>query len=308
MAKRTLLVFAVFGVALAACGNGSQAGEAAEGLPFLDPEEITIDEAPMPVAVGVETGVAEYFASLDWLSDPTLGPDGVVRDNFAGLLYPDENGTTQVGRHNQRGPWWRPRFIPSSDDPLFDLGVETTETHPVVNYDYTCADGRSAYVSHYVHEYDEFTKAWTRDDFLGTTSYDETDNRISFRRVGVDPANSDIGYLRTTGVGGPFAGAQYALTVGEDSRGETGYLSYGYYQYFSFTNEDGTEVEVQVTAPSFDFPDGWMDIDDNSPSILDGDADPFDLINHEQVQARFECGRELANRLAPVIAALNTSS
>ena len=119
---------------------------------------------------------------------------------------------------------------------------------------------------------------------------------------------SNVGYLRPTSVGGPWAGAEYVLTQGPGSvLTQGGWLRYGFYQYFSFLDVEGTEVTVQVMAPSFDFPAGWMDLDDDSPSILDGDAEPLELVDHEVVQSRFACGRELANRLAPITASLDTA-
>ena len=305
--KMRMAVFGcVLGVLVAACGqSGSTISGNDDALAFVDPAAITEIEAPIPVAQRTESGVLEYFAALDWLSDPLLDPSGVVREHFASVGYLDETGAMQLGRNDGRGAWWSPDFV-SGDDPLFDLANPSTETHPVVNYDYSCGDGRNAYVSHYVHEHEEFHNAWQREDFLGEVDRDPNKNKAT--RIPLD-ASGSFGHLRVTGVGGPFAGGEYAWSerVGFPEF-EDGWLSYGYYQYFGFVDQDGTEVTVQITAPSFDFVDGWDDRFENdpSPSILTEGFELEDILQHERVQSRFECGRELANRLAPIVAALDT--
>ena len=301
---------AVFGCVLvavvSACGqSGSTISGNDDALAFVDPAVVTEIEEPVPVELGAESGVLEYFASVDWLSEPMLDPSDVVRAHFASPGYPNETGAIQFGRHDLRGAWWAPGFV-SWDDPLFDLANPSTETHPVVNYDYACGDGLNAYVSHYVHEHTEFHNAWQREDFLGEVDHDPNSHEAT-----VVPVNDvgTFGHLRLTGVAGPLAGGEYAWS---ESVGipeiEDGWLSYGYYQYFGFVDQDGTEVTVQITAPSFDFVDGWDDRfgNDPSPSILTEGFELEDILQHERVQSRFECGRELANRLAPIVAALDT--
>ena len=130
---------AVFGCVLvavvSACGQrGSTISGNDDALAFVDPAAITEIEAPIPVAQGTESGVLEYFASVNWLSEPVLDPSDVVREHFASAGYPDDTGAEQFGRHDLRGAWWSPGFV-SWDDPLFDLANPSTGTHPVVNYD-----------------------------------------------------------------------------------------------------------------------------------------------------------------------------
>lgn len=303
--RRILVLFGLTaGLALAACGD--EPGAQRADFVHLDPTEVTPAEA-ITVQEGSATGVVEYFAALAWLSEPSLGPDAVVRDNFASLVHLDENNEVAGGRNDGRTQWWSPWFL-TTDDPLYDLANPTTQTHPVINYDYTCADGRTAFVSHYVHEQEDFRRSWARDDFLGDPDHDRSTNRATLHSIDPDDSATNFGYLRPTNVGGPFGGAEYVLAIGpEGENPQAGALRYGFYQYFSFVDVQGVEVEVQITAPSFDFPDGWLDIDDAAPSVLDGDPNPFDLLDHERVLSRFDCGRELANRLAPVVSALDTS-
>lgn len=296
-------------------------GAARSDTNHVDPTQVASETEPIAVARGAESGVREYFAAVDWLSDPSLGPDGAVRDPFTDALYFDGPDYEQVvGRNSGRTQWWFPRFR-NADDPYSDRANATTDIHPVVTYDYSCTDGRQAFVSHYVHDDAAYRGAWKRPDFLGEVDHDPSTNRVTLSVETNDPESfrTDIGYLRPTGVGGgPLAGAEYALTLGEISESTgiplipgtfvEGYLQYGFYQYFSFVDDGGTEVEVQIIAPSLDFPDGWLDLEDESPSILTGNADPFDFVDHEDVAARFDCGVELANRLAPVIAALDTGT
>ncbi len=83
-----------------------------------------------------------------------------------------------------------------------------------------------------------------------------------------------------------------------------GSIRYGHYQYFSFTDPDGIEVDVLVQAPSFDFPED-SPIEDTNPTITTESTNPMVLVDHERVQARFECGRELAKLIAPIVESLD---
>lgn len=101
----------------------------------------------------------------------------------------------------------------------------------------------------------------------------------------------------------------------------TGTIRYGRYQYLSFTDSNGLEVEVLIQAGSFDYPEGWdeqiiaddafLDTFDtalrNDDTITTASTDPMILVDHERVQARFECGQELVDLMTPIITSLDQS-
>ena len=295
-------------LALSILAAGCGTGPTEVVLDVIDPATLAPDEyVSVEPEMGAETGVIEYFANVDWLETGALEPKGAILDHLAGFWHPQDDGVMTAGRHNGRGPWWRPGFM-SGQDPLFDLANTATDTHPVINYDYRCADGRMAYVSHYVHETEEFRRSWQRPDFIGEIA-DEGTPTTAHRPIGLDSFR--YGFLEVTGVAGPYAGGFYVLSPRLDLD-ESGVsdsellIYYGFYQYFGFTTADGEQVEVQISAPSLDFPDEHPTAEiDNARSILTGPTDPLDLVDHEAVQARFQCGQELANRLAPIVAGLD---
>lgn len=321
MRRKCVFFGLIASLILAACAGG--AGTARSEIVHVDPARVTSDLQPVAVEQGDETGVLEYFAAIEWLSEPRVEGEGAIRGPLSDLLYLDESGQGAFGRNNGRTPWWVPRFE-TPNDPYSEGADTTIDTHPVVSYDYACPDGRLAFVRHYVHDDERYIDAWKRPDFLGQVDHNPATNQATITLEYVDSEQSvtEVGYLRPTDVGGgSFAGAEYAITLGEMSEMTgiplfpglfaEGYLKYGFYQYFSFVDEGGTTVEVQIAAPSLDVPDGWLDfeLEHDSPSILTGNSiDPLDFVDHDDVEARFDCGAELANRLAPVIAALNTDT
>ena len=298
-----VMVISAVGLIVAACGSTQVADVTA--LAYSD------EIVPVEVGIGAESGVREYFAAIDWLSEPTPGVEELIPDHFPTISYLEPDGEYAQGpvRHDGRGTWWFPMFL-ALDDEAHERSNITTQTHPVISYDYECSDGRLAYATHFVHDTAELRKSWTRDDYLGMVERDPDTGEASLTwREGERVMEA---FLNPTGQFGPFAGAEFLIRPIEDPDEPPPFLdpdwvSYGFYQYFSFTDADGVEVEVQISAPSFDFPDGWQDLDDPSPTIFTGGTEVLELAAHPRVQSRFECGRELAERIAPIINGLHHS-
>lgn len=217
-----------------------------------------------------------------------------------------------TARHDELSWVYIPMFLtPEEFGDGFDAGfTEVSDSHPSVNYSYDCADGHQAFVTHYVPADPRVQQAWQRDDFLGIVT-ENADDGSYFFDAKQNPDSGLDGYLEPTGLGGRYAGADYIHTFVSPETNSfvsipSGSIRYGHYQYFSFTDQDGIEVDVLVQAPSFDFPED-SPIEDTNPTITTESTDPMVLVNHERVQARFECGRELAQLITTIVESLDHS-
>ena len=203
----------------------------------------------------------------------------------------------------------------------------TLPTHPTVSYNYDCDNGHRAFASHFIREDPADRKPWLRDDFLGETESDESGRLTATTPDGLRYS----GFFEFTSESpGPYSGANYIHEIAEHdlpdwlrpvSYDPKGTIRYGRYQYLSFVDAEGLEVEVLIQAGSFDYPDGWDDqviasdsriepLDTtlvNDSTITTASTDPMVLVNHERVQERFECGQELVDLLTPIVAALDHS-
>lgn len=255
-----------------------------------------------PSKAPAEIGAAVYFDGVEGLSEATLGLN--LPDHFAQFALP---------RDNERGTLIVPLYL--SEERLDELFLQVSgasSLRPTVSYTYECADGRMAHVDHFVRGLPEFHKPWERTDFYGevTTAADGGTTLATVFRVDL------FGHFDSTGVSGQFGGAEYALKLGlrpivDPEAVELGLL-YGFYQFYSFVDEEGVEVEVLVTAASYDIATEGIQVEvdpefDLGETILDGPVNPLDLVDNEVVQARFACGRELNDLIAPVVASLDQS-
>ena len=199
--------------------------------------------------------------------------------------------------------------------------------YETITHSYVCTNGQTAFVEHFVRAAPAERKPWAKDNFFGETRIAD-DGR--FTTASPDGRIYEGYFEFTDDAPGPYSGANYiheltahnlpdyAKPVSYDP---TGAIRYGRYQYLSFTDANGLEVEVLIQAGSFDYPKGWdeqivaddafLDTFDtslrNDDTITAASTDPMILVNHERVQARFECGQELVDLMTPIITELDNS-
>ena len=316
------LAAVLFVLVAGACTNGDDVESASETVNSEVNSSTTVtptSDAPaeVPPQDDLSPEGLFYFADVDFLSEGERVE--YVPDEFAlGGVLDEANALVGVARVNERWVLSVPEF-PADLGPFGESGRfgAFVATHPATSYSYECADGRHARVDHFVRDIEDSRTLWTEDSFLGDVTVGEQPFELTFYEAGdrdgylanENPAN--WGYLRPTGEGGPFAGAEYIhrrFSLPSEEESDTAVLRYGFYQYFSFIDADDVEVEVLVSAATFDFTQDFQSLNDPSPTITSNSSDPFELVDHEMVQARFDCGREAAELIAPVVAALDHST
>ena len=145
---------------------------------------------------------------------------------------------------------------------------------------------------------------------MGEIGVDDLTGETAFARLPWTtdvPTGANLGVLELTAeADDSLGGAEYIHTIGKD-RTNGAFIQYGFYQYYSFTDHDGVEVEVLVTAASFDYDlsaainlvapatSPISELSDEEVVELVGETitsetvEPLALIDHERVQSRFEC-------------------
>ena len=336
------ILFLICFALLVACSDGDPSDSASQAT--VEPtEQAALDEetddsastsVPAPTSPPQRdfvpgTEVLAYFADSEFLTSPEITER--VPNQFAGSSANPIDRSYDFSRSNIRAAGFVPYFLPlDAVRQRVNEWDDATATHPAVSYRYQCADGRQAHVDHFVRNDPGLSNVWQRADFLGEVSVDETTGETSFAAQfdteGAQPNGSLLGVLQPLGdPESPYSGAEHIHTTGEDRSAEV-FLQYGFYQYYSFTDQDGVEVEVLVSAASIDYNTAAIDnilrvvlaplvgasdeeIADAVGETVTGETvNPLELINHQRVQARIDCGRELNALIAPLISELDNSA
>jgi hypothetical protein len=216
-----------------------------------------------------------------------------------------------VERHEAYNPLFAARFLSTPDmnsRGLTDIDfLQLLPSHPAITYTYECPDGRPAYVTHFAHADPAFINSWQREDYLGDLTTNTAGETTFVRPLDIDPPTVYRGVLHPTKLGGPLAGADYIHRIedGDTPFSAQNWIRYGHYQYFTFT-DGAIIVDVLVQAPSMDHRDERAPED--TPTITTDSVEPLVLVDHERVQARFDCGHELSELIATAIQRLGLGS
>lgn len=332
MSMRVVVVVVfVCAIVVAACSSpGSENLTSGGGEQSVASQSSPAESVPQTAAFVEGTDVRAYFDSAGFLSEPEI--TGRVPNQFAGRSA-NPLVDFDFSRTNIRASGFNPRFLTEQEiNQKINEWDIAAASHPNVTYVYECSDGRHAHVDHFVRDDIELRNVWQRDDFFSEVAIHEPTGQTTFWPYEQEPGpdgeqliDSLIGVLQPTNTSpGPYSGAEYIYRTSIDTTFGA-FLFYGFYQYYSFVDQDGIEVEVLVTAASFDYDRAAYDsviapfavetleytdaeLDEIVGETIAADSvEPLELIDHERVQARIECGRELDALVAPLIAELDQS-